>query len=264
MRKRRSSLAFGRSHLGQLSWVGSEDRGAGRAFREGVVAFDEAAGAADHEQAHQFAPVVGVTAFLEGGEAVDRALMAAGELVRAAVAVAAEVFLGPDADDIVGIQEQAKLVGEVEVGFVVGGGGDKDAPAGVARDVIADGGPAPALAIAEVMAFVNDGDAVAAEVGQSILGLGDGDDLGDQAVAVGVVFPHADEVFGAEDEGFEGARRVLKHAGQRGGHEGFAEANDVAQDHAAALFQVPGGDADRRGLKFEQCVAHVRRDGELR
>ena len=152
--------------LGTFVLGGHEDRGARGAFREGVVALDEAARAADHEQAHEFAPVVGVVAFLEGGEAIDGALMAAGEFVRAAVAVAAQVFLGPDADHVVGIQEQAKLVGEVEVGFVVGRGRKKDALAGVARDVIADGGPAPALAVPEVVAFVNDDDAVAAEVGQ--------------------------------------------------------------------------------------------------
>ena len=249
--------------LGAFVLGGRQDGGARGAFDEGVVAFDEAARAADHEEAHQFAPVVGMGAFFEGGEAIDGALMAAGKLVRAAVTVAADVFLGAYADDIVWIHEQTKLVGEVEVGFVVGGGGDEDAPAGIARDVIADGGPAPALAIAEVMAFVNDGDAVAAEVGQSVLRLGDGDDLGDEAVAVGVVFPHADEVLRAEDEGFERAGRVLKHAGQRGGHEGFAEADDIAEHDAAALFQMPGRDANRSGLKFEQGVAHVGRDGEL-
>ena len=108
--------------LGALLLCGRDDRGAGRAFREGVVAFNEAAGAADHEEAHQFAPVVSVGAFFEGGQAVDRALVAAGKFVRPAVAVAPEIFLWPDADNIVWIHEQAELVGEVEVGFVVGSG----------------------------------------------------------------------------------------------------------------------------------------------
>ena len=144
------------------------------------------------------------------------------------------------------------MIGEIEVGFVVGRGGKQDALAGVARQIIAHGGPAPALAIPQVVTFVNDDDAVAAEVGQAVLRLGDGDDLGNQAVAVGVVFPHADEIFGAENEGFERARRVLEHAGQRGGHEGFAEADDVAEDDTAAFFQMPGGDANGGGLKFQQ------------
>jgi hypothetical protein len=47
------------------------------------------------------------------------------------------------------------------------------------------------------------------------------------------------------------------------GHEGFAEADDIAKHDTAALFKVPGRDANRGGLKFEQGVAHVRRDREL-
>ena len=108
--------------LGALLLCGRDDGSAGRAFREGVVALNEAAGAANHEQAHEFAPVVGVSAFFEGRQAVDRALVAAGKFVRAAVAVAPEIFLWPDADNIVWTHEQAELVGEVEVGFVVGRG----------------------------------------------------------------------------------------------------------------------------------------------
>ena len=60
--------------------------------------------------------------------------------------------------------------------------------------------------------------------------------------------------FGTKNEGFEGARRVLKHAGQRGGHEGFAETDDIAKDDTAALFQMPGRDANGGGLEFEQGV----------
>jgi len=204
-----------------------------------------------------------VVAFLEGRKAVDGALVAPGELVGAAVAVMAEVLFGPDADNVVGIEEETELVGEVEVGFVVGRGREQDAATGVAGQVIAHRGPAAAFTVPEVVAFVNDDDPVAAEVGQAVLRLGDGNDLGNEAVAVGVVFPHADQVFRAEDEGFKGARRVLKHAGQRGGHEGLAEADDVAQNDAAALFQVAGRNADRSGLKFQQGFPHVGRDGEL-
>ncbi len=166
-------FGLGPRALGTFVLGGRQNCGAGWAFNESVVALDEAACPPDHEEAHEFAPVVGMSAFFESGQAIDWALMAAGELVRVAGTVSADVFLGAYADDIVWIHEQTKLVGEVEVGFVVGGGGNKDAPAGVACDVIADGRPAPALAIAEVMAFVNDEDAVAAEVGQGVLRLGD-------------------------------------------------------------------------------------------
>ena len=95
-------MAFGAVALRALFLRGRHHRGAGGTFRESVVPLDEAARAADHEQAHQLAPVVGMFAFLEGGEAIDRALVAAGKFVRAAVAVAAQIFLGPDADDIFG------------------------------------------------------------------------------------------------------------------------------------------------------------------
>ena len=86
------------------------------------------------------------------------------------------------------------------------------------------------------MTFVYDGDAVAAEVRQGVLGLRDADDLGDEPVAVGVVFPHADEMLGAKNQRFKGAWWVLKHAGQCCGHEGFAETDNIAKDDPTTLF----------------------------
>jgi hypothetical protein len=58
-------------------------------------------------------------------------------------------------------------------------------------------------------------------------------------------------------------RRLLKHAGKRGRHECFAEADDIAQNHAAAFLKVPRGDADGGGLEVEQRAAHVRGDGKF-
>ena len=58
-------------------------------------------------------------------------------------------------------------------------------------------------------------------------------------------------------------RRILKHASQRRGHERFAEADDIAKDDAAALFQMPRRDANGRRLKVKQDTTHIRRDGEL-
>src|ERR1043166_139822 len=139
--------------------------------------------------------------------------MAAGKFIRAAVTVATDIFLRAYADNIVRIHEQTKLVGEIEVGFVVGRRRNQDALGGVARQIIAHRRPAPAIAVPQVVAFVYDGDAITAEVGQTVLRLGDGDDLRDQAVAVSVVLPHADEILGTEDEGFERAWRVWKYTG---------------------------------------------------
>ena len=70
--------------------------------------------------------------FNYGADARVRIFNAAGELVRAAITVAADVFLGAYADDIVWIHEQTKLVGEVEVCLVVGRCREQNAPAGVA------------------------------------------------------------------------------------------------------------------------------------
>jgi len=82
-----------------------------------------------------------MAAFLEGGKAIDGALMAAGKFVGPSVAIAPQVFFGPDADCIVWIDKQAKLVGEIKVGFVIGRGGKENDFAGVAGQIIADSGP---------------------------------------------------------------------------------------------------------------------------
>src|ERR1700691_386736 len=125
-----------------------------------------------------------MAAFLEGGKAIDGALMAAGKFVGPSVAIAPQVFFGPDVDCIVWIDKQSKLVGEIKVGFVVGRGGKENDFASVAGQIIADSGPAATLAISQIVAFVNDYNAVTAKIGEAVLRLGDGDDFGDQAVAV--------------------------------------------------------------------------------
>ena len=196
-------LGLGAVTVGACFLSGLHDRVARRALGESVVAFHETARAANHEQAHHLAPVVGMFALLERREAIQRALVAARELVRAAIAVAAQIFLGPDADDVFGFEKKPELVGEVEVGLVVGRGRKQNALAGVARDVVANDGPTSAFAISQVVAFVNDDDAVATQVRQDALGLGDGHDFRDEAVTMCVVLPHADEILGAKDECFE-------------------------------------------------------------
>lgn len=256
-------LGLGAGAVGARFLGGRDDGLAGRAFGESIVALHEAARAADHEQAHYLAPIVGMRTLLESGEAIQRALVLACELLGAAIAIAAQVFLGPDADDILGFEEKAKLIAEVEIVLVVGRGRKEDTLASVPRNVVADDGPTAALAVSQVVAFVNDDDAEAAEFGQDVLRLGDRDNFGKQAVAVGVVLPHADEILRAEDECLEGARRVLEDTSQRGGHQCFAKSNDIAKDDTPALFQMPCRDANRCGLKFEQGIAHVLRDGKF-
>jgi hypothetical protein len=109
--------------------------------------------------------------FFKGGEAVCGALVAAREFIHAAVAILAQILFGPDAHDIIGIHEQAKLIGEVQVSFVIGSCGNQDASTRIALDIITDRGPTPPFPVPEIVAFVNDSDTVAAQVRQDRLGL---------------------------------------------------------------------------------------------
>ena len=99
--------------------------------------------------------------------------------------------------------------------------------------------------------------------GSSRMATADGEHAGAQAVLVAVVFPHGDEVLGADDERFE-ALVVLKDAGDGGGHQGFAETDDVADEDAAAFVEVVGGDLDGGGLEVKQGIAEVGGDAEIR
>ena len=99
-----------------------EDGRADGTLRQRVVALHEAAGAPHHEKPHEFAPVVRVRAFFEGRETVDGALVATGEFIDSAVTIGAEVFFGPEADTVFGREKKPELVGEIEVGLVVGCG----------------------------------------------------------------------------------------------------------------------------------------------
>ena len=56
---------------------------------------------------------------------------------------------------------------------------------------------------------------------------------------------------------------VLEDAGQGGGHEGFAQADHVADENAAALVEVVGGDLHGLDLELEELVAEVARDAEF-
>ena len=55
----------------------------------------------------------------------------------------------------------------------------------------------------------------------------------------------------------------MENTSERGRHQGFAEADDVAEYDTAAFFQMTCGDANGGGLKFQQGAAHIRRDGEF-
>ena len=97
--------------------------------------------------------------------------------------------------------KEAQLIGKVEVGFVVGRRGKKNAAAFVLVDVFLDRPVARALAVSEVVTLINEDDLVAPHIGQFARNAGDGHDAGDQAVFGNIVLPHFDEVFRTNDEG---------------------------------------------------------------
>ena len=86
---------------------------------------------------------------------------------------------GPNAKVVVLGDEQPELVGQVEIGLVVGRGGKQDAFAFVLLDVFVDGAIALALAIAEVVAFVDQDEGDSGGVrAVRVMASADRDDLG--------------------------------------------------------------------------------------
>ncbi len=226
-----------------------------------VMLHDEAARAPHHVQPHQITPVVRVFALLESGQRPHRTLMATDEFVLAAEP--GDQFLRPDADVGVLAQEQAQLGRKVEISLVVGRGGQQDAQTVVALDVVADDFPALAFAVAQIVGFVDQQDAEATGLFRQFLkGSGNRQHLGAQPVAMDVILPHRDQIPGAQDEGFK-IEIVLEHLGQGRGHQRLAQTHHIADQHAAALVQVLGGDLDRRDLEIEQDVAEHRRNAEF-
>ena len=154
------------------------------------------------------------------------------------------------------------MIRQIDVGLVVGCGGEQDHLAVVAVDVFPDGAVALAFAVAEVVTLVDDHQPVAAQVGQLGAGHTLRQDVRAQPVLVRVVLPHAHQVLRAQDQGFQSVV-VLEDAGHGGGHQRLAEPHHVADQHAAAFVQMVRGDLYCRGLKLEQPVAEVPRDPEL-
>ena len=56
---------------------------------------------------------------------------------------------------------------------------------------------------------------------------------------------------------------VLKDASYGGGHQGFAESDNIADEDAAALVEVVGCDLDGGGLEVKQGIAEVGGDAEF-
>ncbi len=225
----------------------------------GIVVLDEAARAAHEVQPHQLAPVVGVGALLDGGDRLEPALVPADEL---GLAQLPQQALGPDAEVRILFDEESKLVRQVEVGLVVRRRRQQHDTAFVLAQVLLDGAVALAFAVAQVVAFVDHHEPVAPQLRELADHAAGGQHAAAEAVALAVVLPHAHEVLGAEDERLE-VLVILEDAGQRRGHKRLAEADHVADQHAAAAVQVVRGDLHGGHLELEQLAAEVARDAEL-
>ena len=75
-------------------------------------------------------------------------------------------LLRPDTEIQVRGHEKAELTGEVEVVLIERGGGEEDALAAVLLDVVSHRFVDLTFAIAEIVAFVEDDEAVATEFGE--------------------------------------------------------------------------------------------------
>ena len=169
---------------------------------------------------------------------------------------------GPDAQ-ILGLgNEQAQLVGQVQIRLVVRRRRQQDATALVLPDVLLNRAVAPALTVPQVVALVDQHQAVAAQVRQICEHPAHRQHTGAHPVPLAVVLPHGDEVLRADDQRLQPVV-VLEHARQRGGHEGLAQPDDVADEHAAPLVQVMRGDLHGRRLEVEKLVAEVPGNAKL-
>ena len=227
----------------------------------GVVVLNEAARAADQVQAHQLAPVVGVVALLEGGQRANRALMAADEL---GLADLPQQSLGADADVAILGDEQPKLVGQVEVGLVVGRGREQDAPCSRSPGCTpgSPGSACPRDCAGCGFRRSARGDSGASS-GSSAMTRRDREHLARAADTRRRSPPTSGTRFFGQMMSVSVTWSSSKDPGQRRRHQRLAQADDVADQDAAALVEMVGGDLDRGHLELEQRVAEVRRDAEL-
>ena len=154
-----------------------------------VVLLNKAAGAADQIKPHQIAPVIGVSRSFRRPPGTVPGNDAAGEF---GFALLAEEFFRPDADVFLFVDEQPKLIGQVEIGLVVGRGGEQNDPAVVGADVLGDGPIATSLAVAKIVAFVDEHQAEATQCREvrAVTRVMD-NTLARKAILLPIVFPHA-------------------------------------------------------------------------
>ena len=266
-------------HVGGIAFIHGERDGAGAAHREvrplpvterqvaaavgrvlfGVVGLHERTGAAHEVQAHQVAPVVRVGALLERGDAAHGGLVLRAEVRFPRLA---DQFLGADTQVGVLGHEQPQLRAQILVTLVVRRGRQQNDLALVKGHVLLNGAVTFPLAVAQVVALVNQDQLVVLLFRQPLRDAADRQDLRQQGVPVNVVLPHGHQVHRADDQRPD-RRGLLHHPHQGRGHQRLTQADHVPQHHAAPLVQVVRCDLHGGRLVREQDLLQVLRNPEF-
>ena len=225
-----------------------------------IVVLDKRAGPSHQIEPHQFPPVVGILTFFKGRQRTYLGLVAADEL---RFSDFPNIPFRPDSQVLFLWDEKTKLAGKVQVGLIVRRGGKKNALTLVRINVFLDGAVALAFAVAQVVAFIDEHQAIAPEVREFPGDLADGEHLRAKPVLHPVVFPHFDEVLGTDNQSFESVV-VFEDAGQGGCHQCLAKTHHIADENPAPFIEMVRGDLYRSGLELKELMAEIAGNAELR
>ena len=217
-----------------------------------VVLLDERARTAHQKEPHQVTPVVGERTRLKRTQrlGIDLELrnVFGGEITQPTFGTHAEIV-------IVG-KKQPELIGDIGEFLVERRGREQHGELRVLRDVISDGEIATALAIPQVVAFVNDHEPMADELREIIHNFAKRHDAPAQSVALAVVLPHWHKIRRTQDEGLQ-VVAVFHQSGERRRHESFSKTDHVTEQHAATFFQMSGGNEHGGALEWEKFLMEL-------
>ena len=122
-----------------------------------VIFLDEPTCSTDEIEPHQFAPIVGIRALFKSRKRTNGSLMPPYEFRFSNLL---QVLLWSDSKVLVTSNKQLQLRGKIDIGLVVRRGGQKNALAAVLLDVLLNHFVPFALAVPEVVALIDQHDAV--------------------------------------------------------------------------------------------------------
>jgi hypothetical protein len=142
-----------------------------------------------------------------------------------------------DSQVLVILYKDTELAGQVQVGLVVGGGRQQDALALVGANILLNGPIPAAFRVSQVVAFVDDHQAITPKGWQLPDHLANGDHPSPQSVLVGVVLPHGNQVLWTDDQRLK-SEVILEDSGHSGRHQGLAQTHHVTDEHPVSLVQM--------------------------